>query len=297
MYLQGDKKLKERNRTLRQQETLLGWGYASIPLMGIFLFYVIPFGITIAYTFMDGTGNKAFVGLKNYVEVLQSEAFQLASKNTLFFILICVPAIICLGLIIALMLSKKLVGNRFFRPVIVFPLVLPVASVTKFFEIFFAKAGILNTLLGSAGPEGISYLNSKYAFVVLALLYLWKNTGFIIVLFLAGLSAIPKEYYEVAQVDGATYWQQHIKITIPLLYPTFFFTIIFSIINCFKAFREAFSLGGNYPNSSIYMLQHFMNNNFHNLNYGRLSVAALLTFIIIFLFVFLLWRGQRRNEQ
>ena len=116
-------------------------------------------------------------------------------------------------------------------------------------------------------------------------------------LFLAGLSAIPREYREAAASDGASYWQTLRYITLPLMTPTFFFILIVSIINSFKSFREAYLLGGATPHESIYMLQHFMNNNFQNLSYQRLSVAALLVFLVIFALVLVLFRLKARQER
>ena len=97
-------------------------------------------------------------------------------------------------------------------------------------------------------------------------------------------------------MDGAGRKAMLLRITLPLMVPTFFFVFVISIINSFKSFREAFLLGGSHPHESIYMLQHFFNNNFQNLNYQRLSVAALLVFVIIFTFVFFLYLAKRRLE-
>ena len=216
---------------LRRREALLGWGYLSVPLGGILLFYIIPFLITIGLTFTSGTGKRTFVGISNYIDVFGSEAFQLATANTFRFIAICVPSIVLLGLCLALLLGMKLRGSHFFRPVFILPLVLPVASVTMFFEIFFEKAGVINQLLATMNLETVDFMETPMAFWILVLLYLWKNTGYNVVLFLAGLSTIPKEFYEVAQVDGANARQQLMGITLPLLIPTFFFSVILSVIN------------------------------------------------------------------
>lgn len=132
-------------------------------------------------------------------------------------------------------------------------------------------------------PESVSsWLQSDYAFVVLLLLYVWKNCGYNIILISTGLSSIPQEYYENADAEGANGWQKFRRITLPLMFPNFFFVTVISIVNAFKVFREAYLLAGDTPHSSIYMLQHFMNNNFFNLNYQRLSVAALTVFLVIF---------------
>lgn len=281
---------------MRRREALTGLAYAAVPLAGFLAFFIVPFFITVYMTFTGGVGGTQFVGMANYVSILQSDAFQLAAANTFRFIAVGVPTIMAVGLLLALLLNQKLRGTAFFRPVYVLPLVLPVASVTLFFQIMFEKAGVLNHVLAFFGADPVDFLHSSSAFGVLVLLYVWKNVGYNVILFLAGLSAIPQEYYEAARIDGATSRQQLWYITMPLLGPTFFFVLIMSIINSFKAFREAFALGGSYPDSSIYMLQHFMNNNFQNVNYQRLSVAALLTFLVIFVFVFVLWRMQKRGE-
>ena len=117
------------------------------------------------------------------------------------------------------------------------------------------------------------------------------------VLFLAGLSRIPRDYSEAARIDGAGSFQTFWHITMPLLAPTFFFVFIISIMNSFKVFREAYALGGEYPHESIYMLQHFMNNNLLNLNYQRVSTASLYVFIVILLLVLLLYlRRQKKGD-
>ena len=129
---------------------------------------------------------------------------------------------------------------------------------------------------------------------MLVVLYVWKNSGFNIILFLAALNAIPKAYYEAADIDGAGKLAQLRKITLPLIVPYSFFIVIISIINSFRAFREAFILFGSHPHQSIYMIQHFMNNNFQNLNYIRLAVGAIMIFLVIFILVLILFIARKR---
>jgi multiple sugar transport system permease protein len=125
---------------------------------------------------------------------------------------------------------------------------------------------------------------------VLLVLYIWKNSGYNIILFLAALNAIPTAYYEAADLDGAGKFRQLFGITLPLIVPYLFFIVVISVINSFKSFREAFILFGSHPHQSIYMIQHFMNNNFQNLNYIRLSVGAILIFTVIFTLMLILFR-------
>ncbi|HHX71937.1 MAG TPA: sugar ABC transporter permease [Clostridiales bacterium] len=162
---------------------------------------------------------------------------------------------------------------------------MPTAATLLFFRALFDDAGLANSLLTHLGIPVISWLMYSYAFWVLVLLYLWKNLGFNIILFLSALNSVPKEYYEAVEMDGASKSAQFFKITLPLIFPHLFFILIWSILYSFKAFREAFLLCGNHPHSSIYMIQHFLNNNFANLNYVRLSSAAMTTFLVIFMLV------------
>lgn len=177
------------------------------------------------------------------------------------------------------------------------PLVVPVASVIVVWQIVFQNKGILNGLLHAIGLAEVSWLSEGWSFVILISLYIWKNCGYNIVLFLSGLSNIPKEYYESAYIDGAGNWACFRNITLPLLVPTLFFVFIMSLINSFKVFKEAFLLAGPYPPLDIYMLQHFMNNNFRSLNFQRLSTAAFLVLIIITLLVSAVYRVDKNYGQ
>ena len=217
--------------------------------LGFLGFYLLPFLWSIRFTFTKGAGGNLFVGFRNYVDIFSTA----------------------------------------FRSLFLYPLVLPAASVVIVVQAFFSNGGLINQLLGQPGLLGEDWIHSGYAFPILIGLYVWKNCGYNLVLFLAGLSAIPKEYREAAACEGATGWQITRYITLPMLAPTFFFIFIISVINSFKSFREACLLGGSNPDESIYMLQHFMNNNFQNLNYQRLSVAALMIFAVIFALALILF--------
>jgi len=276
-----------------RRQSVIGYGFASFFLMGLIVFYIVPLLISIVYTLTFPSGSYA--GLANYIDVFSSRAFQLAAFNTFKFILTGVPLIICISLGFALILHNSFHGSSFYRSVFLYPLVVPLASIVMVINLFFARNGIINDLISRVGLTGPDWIHSGYAFPLLVFIYVWKNCGYNIVLFLAGLNAIPPELYEVARVEGASTIRTFSRITLPLLVPSFFFVSVISIVNSFKSFREAYMLGGSIPDESIYMLQHFMNNNFQNVNYRRLSVAAILVFLLIFLLVFLLYRFWRKR--
>lgn len=273
----------------RTREALAGYAFLLPSLAGFLVFFLIPFAISIYYCFTKGIGRLEFAGLKNFRDLLGSSSFILASRNTFIFNLINVPLIMLLSLLFAMLLNQKLKGLAYFRMFFILPLVVPVASVIIVWQIAFSEYGVLNGLLSSLGVASADWIKSQWAPGILSMVYIWKNCGYNIVLFMAGLGNIPAEYYETARIDGAGPFTCFRKITLPFLIPSGFFVLIISIINSFKVFREAYLLAGSYPHESIYMLQHFMNNNFYSLSYQRLTTAAfLMTVLVVVLLVVLL---------
>lgn len=146
---------------------------------------------------------------------------------------------------------------------------------------FFDQGGILNEALQKFGVHGPDYMNTPKAFGVLVVVYIWKNLGYDMILWLSGLLGIPDSLYEAARMDGADGLKCFWHITCPLLIPTAFLTGILSLVNAFKVFREAYMIAGNYPHDSIYMLQHLFNNWFLKLDMQKMTAAAVMLAIIL----------------
>jgi len=185
----------------------------------------------------------------------------------------------------------NLKGTNLIKTVFMSPLVIPTASIAFFFQSLFSSNGLLSRLLNT----NTNWLETEYAFAIAVGLYIWKNLGFNLVLFLSGLSNIPNEYYEAAKTDGANAFYILRKITLPCLLPTTILVLLMSIINSFKVFREVYLLMGAYPHESVYMLQHFMNNNFFSLNYPRLTTATTLLALAMVALTQILFRLERRT--
>ncbi len=281
---------------LLKRDALTGFLFSLPSIIGMLVFFLIPFVICIILSLTDSISSMKFVGIDNYVDIISSRTFRLAVWNTFKFIIVAVPLIMIFSLTIAMLLYQKLAGFEFFRSIFVFPLVLPVSSVILFFQLVFAENGFANDFLSLLGLPVKNWLDSSYSFVVLVILYIWKNCGYNIILFLAALNSIPKVYYEAAEMDTESRISKLRYITLPMIRPYLFFILVISIINTFKSFKEAYILCGNYPNENIYMIQHFMNNNFQNLNYTRLSVGAILIFAIIFVFIFILLKFRKNGD-
>ena len=269
-------------------------GYLLVlPLMtGFIVFYAIPFLIVLYNSVTKGMGNtRHFVGAQNYSSLLENAIFRLAFGNTIRFLLIALPLILVLSYAIALLIKNQAKKHKQLKSVLLLPYIMPVAGTVLLIELLFAESGVINTTLYIMGLPVADWLHSKVAFGVVVLLYIWKNAGYTVILLLSGLVTISEEQYAAASIDGATAMQMFVYITTPQMWYSVFFAVIFSLINAFKCFREIFLIGGTHPDSSIYMLQHFINNAFEKLSYTKLAVASVLLFamITIIFAVFYYW--------
>lgn len=272
------------------------WLLLAPILLGVTFFFLIPFSITIYYSVTFGITGK-FVGLDNYIDVLHSSSFRLAVWNTSRFLLLGVPLIMIVSFLLALLLQKKFFGTQIFRSVMLLPMTIGVSAIVVITQYLFSETGAVNSLMSFFNIPYAQWLGSPAAFWILLGIYVWKNFGYNIVLYLAGLNAIPKGLYDYADLEGADFRQKLLYITLPMMLPSSFFVFVISVINCFRTYREAFLLAGEHPHESIYMLQHFLNNNFKNLNYQRLSVAAVFLFLLMAIAVAALYMFQRQYEE
>lgn len=260
-------------------------------LAGVTVFVLIPFGDVVLRSFKQAVGGR-FVGFQNYIEVLNNQAFRLALKNTVRFLGVCIPLLLLISLGTALLVHNA-PNSGLYKTSILLPMAIPVASIVLLWKIVFFKTGLLSQWAVQAGFQARDWIQGESAFGVLVFTYLWKNTGYDMVLWLAGLDGIAKEYYEAAEVDGAGEWQKFLYITMPGLKSTVFLAAVLSVVNSFKVFREAYLIAGDYPHESIYMLQHLFNNWFLSLDLQKMSAASvLLLFAAVILAV--LWSGKRR---
>ena len=264
--------------------------FSGPSFLGMLMFFVAPFCVVIYYSFIAGALDHSFVGLKNYINVWNNGAFQIAVKNTAVFSGLSVPLAVVLALVLALMLECRIPFKSQFRTFFLSPMMVPVASIILVWQVLFHSNGVVNEFLSVFGVKAIDWLKSDYCMVVIVLLFLWKNLGYNMILFMAALNNIPEELLGVAEVEGASKVYQFFHIKLRYLSPTVLFVTILSIINSFKVFREIYLLSGDYPYEGLYMLQHFMNNMYNkNLDYQRLSAAAIMLAIVIIALIALLF--------
>ena len=251
-------------------------------LAGMLVFYAVPFLLVLRNSVFSGISrSERFVGLGNYSAMVGNGIFRLAFGNTMKFLLVSIPLILVISFAIALLLKERAKKHEILKSVLLMHYILPVAGTVLLVELLFAQAGLINRGLYTLGLPIADWLHSEYAFGVAVALYLWKNTGYSVILLLSGLITIPEDHYAAAELDGATGWQKLRDITIPQMWYSVFFITVFSLINAFKCFREIFLIGGTHPDTSIYMLQHFINNAFDKLNYPKLAVASVLLLLVL----------------
>ncbi|WP_213647927.1 carbohydrate ABC transporter permease [Paenibacillus lautus] len=278
---------------LRQDWTVAAL-FLAPSLIGFSIFYLVPFGMGFLYSFQDSTIDGSFVGFDNYNTLLASSSFRKAATNTFLFTSVSVPLMILVSLLLAQLLNKKLFFRNWLQTAFVLPLVVPVASIVMIWQIVFDWNGTLNAWLQNFHVERIDWMKSEWSIGVLAIVYTWKNIGYNIILFLAGLQSIPKDYYETADIEGAGRFHKWFHITLVYLTPTMVFVFLMSIINSFKVFRETYLIAGDYPHDRIYMLQHYMNNMFLSLDVQKLTAAAVLMVVCILIFVMMMLAVERR---
>jgi multiple sugar transport system permease protein len=260
--------------------------------LGVGVFFILPFGVVVYYSLIDGVGSKNYVALDNFKKLIENAAFRLAARNTLHFSALAVPLAVVLSLVLALMLESRIPLKSQFRTFFLSPMMVPVASVVLIWQVLFNYNGTINEFLMLFGRERIDWLQSEHSQIVVIILFLWKNLGYNMILFMAGLNNIPKELLEVADVEGAGEIYKFFSIKLRYLSPTVLFVFILSLINSFKVFREVYLLTGDYPYETLYMLQHFMNNTFRNLDYQKLSSAAVLMALVMVVLIALLFKVE-----
>lgn len=266
--------------------------FLSPSLLGVCVFFIVPFGVVVYYSLIDGVGSRNFVFLDNFVKLFQNSAFLLAAKNTLTFSAWAVPLAVALSMLLALMLEARIPLKSQFRTFFLSPMMVPVASVVLIWQVLFNYNGTINEFLLLFGADKIDWLQSAHSQAVVIILFLWKNLGYFMILFMAGLANIPKELLEVADVEGAGELYKFFAIKLRYLSPTVLFVTILSLINSFKVFREVYLLTGDYPYETLYMLQHFMNNTFKSLDYQKLSAAAVVMALVMVVLIALLFRAE-----
>ena len=267
------------------------------PLIGLLLFYIVPFFGGIYYSVTDGSYKNEFVGLANYINIWKNEMFVLGLKNTMELSLICAPTVWLLALIIAMQLNRLRPGGKLLRNSILLPYLMPASAMLLVWLLAFDYGGTLNRIMSALGIDRVKWLDGAALRVPVILMFIWKNLGFAVIIVLSALQTVPEPLYEYARLEGAGFFRQCFSITLPMIMPSAFLVIIVEWISAFKIFREVYFIGGAYPSESVYTLQNYMNNMYNKMNYQNVTTAAYTFAVIVFLLFGLLFFMQQRMQK
>lgn len=288
--LQIPKRVKTKQTKFTKKAKHSSRAFLAPSFLGVLVFFVLPFLVVIYYSVVNNQIMHEFVGLDNFVRVGQNAAFMQAIKNTGIFSAIAVPLAVVLSLFLAMVLDQKLPFHSQFRTAFLSPMMVPVASIVLIWQVLFHYNGAVNDLRLWFGMDKVDWFKSDKAIIVIVFLFLWKNLGYNMILFMSALGSMPKDLIEVAQLENANKFQIFFKIKLRYMSSTIMFVTIMSLISSFKVFREIYLLTQDHPYESVYMLQHFMNNMFASLDYQKLSAAAILMCLAMILIIGILFK-------
>ncbi|MDT2732997.1 sugar ABC transporter permease [Enterococcus thailandicus] len=267
-------------------------------LIGFLLFIIYPvfYSLGVSFTDWDLINPMKFVGLKNYQNLLHDPKFWNSLKNTFLFILGYLPSVMIIGLMVALLLNSKLKMKAVFRGIYFLPVVTSWVAVSLVWKwLFNPKFGLINYFLSLLSVQGPNWLNDpKTAMLAIIITSVWKDIGFIMVLYLGGLQNISPSLYEAADIDGADHWHQFWKITLPMLKPTTFFVSMISLINSFQVFDQVniMTEGGSGEATTV-LVQNIYNSAF---KYSEMGYAAAMSWVL-FLIILVVSIGQMWGER
>lgn len=280
--------------------TLMAYSFLLPNFIGFLVFTLVPVLAAFALSFMewDTANPMVFVGFKNFTRLLKDETFKISLWNTLYFALGSVPLTLVCSLILALALNKGLKGVEAFRTVFFLPYITSLVAMAVVWNMLFHPTlGPINQVLlaiGIKNPPGWTS-SVEWAMPAVIITSIWRNMGYYMVMYLAGLQGIPKELYEAATVDGANAWHKFRKITLPMLTPTTFFVSIMLTISCFKVFDLILVMTDGGPGRATNVLvYHIYNQAFINSKFGYSSAIAMVLFAIVLVITVIQFQFEKK---
>ncbi len=276
------------------------WGAAYLLILPSFIFLVAFTFYPIAYsvvTSLDAASGG--IGFGNYSKMLSSTEFQQAIRNNIVYAFFSTVPAVLIGLLLAIVLNTKMKGKGFYRFAVFYPTILPIATASMIWVFLLSQSiGLVNHLLGIMGlPSKIDWVNtSPYAMVSIIIVYIWKYSGYYMLLFLSGLQSIDSSLYDEAYLEGASGWERLRMITLPLLSPTTFFVVLIAIVNSFQAVDQIYVMTKGGPHNSTNVLLYYI------YEYGFVywepeiaSSASTLLFAFLLILTFFYWYGGQRK--
>jgi len=285
----------------RNQRLLIPYIFIAPNIVVFTVFMFVPTLLAFYISMNEWTliGSPTFIGLGNYLEMLEDQEFLQAFYNTGVYTVGTVPTSIALGLVVAIGLNRKLPGRTLLRSIFFVPVIISLVAVALIAAwIFNDNYGVINAVLDAVGVGGVSWLSSaKWAMPSLIITTLWIRLGFNMVVYLAALQSIPTELYDAAKVDGATSWRRFRYITWPLLGPTTFLLVIINVIYSLHVFDLIYVMTGGGPGfSTTVLVQYVYQMAFTEGQMGYASAIGVVLYLLLMVFTVFQWRVTRQGE-
>lgn len=298
---------KNKMSRLEKRNNLIAYSFIAPNFIGFAIFTLIPMIFSLLLSFGKWNGNFEqsiqIVGFDNFIRLFKDSAFKQAFFNTIVYTAAVVPLTLISALGLAMLLNTKMKGRNFFRTVSFFPYVASLVAVATVWRFLFTKSGPINMILSSITGAPISDLpswttQSVPVMFFVVLFSVWKNMGYYMVIYLAGLQGVNTELYESASLDGANSWQRFKNVTLPQIAPTTFFVLMMLMISSFKVydiFLNLFAGGDNQLSSPTRVLVYqIYNTAFRSLDYGYASAMAIVLFLLVLGVTLVQFKGEKK---
>ena len=295
---------------LEKRNTLIAYSFLAPNFIGFVVFTLVPVIFSIALAFMNWSGGSkiTFAGLDNFRYIFKDFSFTksnlgIALKNTVFYTVATVPLTLVCALGLALVLNRGVKGAKVFRAVFFFPYVASLVAICVCWNFLLMKNGPVNQILNAIGFHMTKSWTSSRDLAIWAIIIVsvWRNAGYYMVMYLAGLQGVPGELYEAATIDGANAWQRFTNVTLPMLTPTTFFNSIMMVISCFKIYDVVAIMTQGGPGRSTKMLVTYIfelsfggENIATSAQYGVASAVSMVLLAIVLLVTFVQFRGEKK---
>lgn len=284
------------------RETLTAYSFIAPNFIGFAVFTLVPvlWAFVLAFTKWDGVNPMTFAGLDNFIRMLSDKSFKAALLHTITYVIGTVPLTIVFSLALAILLNQKVFGRNFFRTVSFFPYVASLVAVAAVWNMLFSPdKGPVNQLLMALGVENLPRwaAGKDTALLTVILFSVWKNMGYYMVIFLAGLQGVNPELYEAASLDGANKWKQFRNVTLPQIAPTTFFVTIMVVIQSFKVYDQVYMITQGGPGTSTLVLVYQIYNEAFvgTPEYGYASAISMVLFAMVLVVTLVQFKGEDRD--
>lgn len=271
-------------------------------LLGLLAFQLLPMASSVVISFTDwdllsSWDRMHFIGWDNYAEVFRDEKSYASIRNIFLFLAGYMPLLTSLGVVLAVLLNRKLRGIKLYRAAVFVPVITSWVAVSIVWRwILNGQSGLLNYMLSLLGIQGPIWLqHDTWAMVAIIMVTVWKDIGFVAIILLAGLQDISEDYYEAADLDGASAWSKLWRITVPMLSPTLLFVVTISLINSFQLFDQVLIMTNGGPaGATSTIVEQVYKNAFQYNKMGFAAAQSWVLFLMILAFTLVLQRLQRR---